>query len=667
MRWVFRLVSAVVIVVIAAVALLFLLPADKIAKLATDRLRAETGRAVTIAGDVRPSLWPELGVSTGAVSVANADWSDGGPMLRAEGLSIGVDIRQLLGGTIRIRRVEAVAPQILLEIAADGRANWDLQRPDTGSATAPAPATGDSGDSGSGGGLTGLSLDRAEITGGALTFVDHRSGARTTLSDVDATIRIPDPQGRAEMQASAVMNGQPFSLDASIGAFATLMSEAVVPVTADTSIGGSTIAFRGNAGLLPVAAGGRINADLKDMAAVFALVGQAAPALPRGLGKTAVISGDFTMNDRLDLTLRDATIQLDQNVLSGAVDVAIAEKPRITARLTASALDFSMLGGSGGGGGTTGSTGASTTGGTGGWSRDPIDISGLQAVDADVALGAASIDLGFAQLGRTRLLTRLDNGRAVTEIGELSAYGGSIGGSFVVNSGGGLSVRANLAGDGVALQPLLQQLAGYDRLLANGDVTINLLGVGNNMHTLMNSLNGDGTLKLGKGALQGLDLVGMLRNFDTSFVGEGAKTIFDGITGTFTVVDGVMSNVDLKFVAPLLNATGSGKIGIGGQTLDYRVTARLLEGQTNGGLSVPLMITGTWAKPKFRIDLEALAKQELADDVEKVKTRVEDAVKDKLQEELGVKVDDPNNVEDVLKKELEQRAKKGLLDLLGGN
>ena len=653
MRWIVRIVSGLLVLVIGAVLVLFLLPAERIAGLVTDQFQAATGRAMTLQGDVRPTLWPELGVNTGAVSIANASWSDAGPMLQADRLSIGVDIGALLGGTIRIKRIEADAPQILLEVAADGRANWDLSPP---GAAASAGAGTNNGTK-----LPGFSLDSAVISDGRLIFVDHGTGSRTDLRKIDATIALPDVQGQADLQMTAAMNGQSFGVDTTIGSVAGFLSDGAVPVDARVKIGGSTIDFAGRAGMQPMAAGGRLDADLKDMAAVFALLGQATPGFPRGMGRTAAVNGMVTLTDKGAVTLREATIRLDQNVLTGAVDVALADRPRITARLTGGALDFSAAMGD------NTPAAADAPAGSGGWSRDRIDVSGMQAVDADIALTAGSLDLGFAKLGRTSTVTKLENGRAVTEIRELAAYGGAMTGSLVVNSRGGLSVRADLAGDGVALQPLLQQLAGYDRLLAAGTVTINVLGVGNDMYTLMNSLNGNGTLKLGKGELRGLDLVGMLRSFDASFVGAGVKTIFDSVTGSFTVTNGVMSNVDLKLTAPLLSATGSGKIGIGGQTLDYRVVPKLLESATGGGISVPLIITGTWAKPKFRLDLEALAKQELADDVEKLKTQAETVVKQKLEEELGVKVEDLGNIEDTLKKELENRARDGLLDLLRGN
>ncbi len=660
-RWVLRVVVGLIVLVIGAVVLLFVLPADRIAKVVTDQFEAATGRAMTLQGDVRPTLWPELGVNTGPVTIANADWSPSGPMLTAQSLSIGVDIGALIGGTIHVKRIEAEAPKIILEVARDGRANWDL-----GGGSADDASPNDSGVNDSGAnestGLPQISLDRATMTGASVTFVDYASGGRTELNQIEASLSLPSVQGTANLALSAVMQGQPFSVDATINGFADFLSKGVVPVSADAKIGGSAIAFKGRGGLVPFALGGALDADLADMAAVFRLVGQAAPDLPLGFGQKVAVTGNITVTDTGGVTLRDGVIRLDQNVLTGAVDLNTSgDRPSITAKLSAGALDFSnAIGGEA-------SAAPGDTTGASGWSRDRIDVSALGTVDADIALAAASIDIGLAQFGRTSIISKLDAGRAVTEIKELVAYGGQIGGSFVINSRGGLSARATLAGDGVALEPLLNQLAGYDRLLANGTVTINVLGVGNDMFTLMNSLNGDGTLKLGKGELKGLDLVGMLRNLDPSFIGAGASTIFNSITGTFKVVDGVMSNVDLQLLSPLLNATGSGEIGIGGQTLDYRVVAKLLEGQTNGGISVPVIISGSWTKPKFRLDLEAIAKQQFGDEIEEVKTRAESEVVKKINEELGTNVESLDNIEDTLKKELEQRATKGLLDLLGGN
>ena len=669
MRWIIRIGVALSIVIIAAVAVLLLLPAERIARLVTDQFEAATGRAMVLEGDVRPTLWPEFGVNTGAVRIANADWSDAGPMVQAEGLSIGVDLASVLGRKIRVTRIEVDRPQILLELARDGRANWDMWADaDTGGAATAAeaaPASGSDDVAGEAWGLYGL--DHATVSDGTFTFVDHATGSRTQVDSVDASLRLPDFDGAADLEATLAMNGQPLSVNARIDGFTAFLAEGAVPVSMQGNIGGSSIGFDGRAGVSPMGAAGQIEADLADRTALFALIGQPAPEVPLGLGQKISVAGDLTLTDR-SLALREATVRLDHNVLVGAVDIALGERPRVTAKLGGADLDFSALMGEE----VPTETGGASGGGTAAvtaveWPRDHIDVSALHLVDADVALSASSLDMGIAKLGATRVVIALERGRAVTDIREMNAYGGNLDGSVVVNARGGLSARANLRGAGVALQPLLQELAGYDRLIGTGDLTVNLLGVGNDLATLMASLEGDAALNLGQGELRGLDLVGMLRNLDPGYVGEGSKTIFDGVSASFAVDKGVARNSDLQLRAPLLTATGQGEIDIGAMTLDYRVVPALLEGQTNGGLKVPLMITGPWTAPKFRLDLAALAEQELADDVEKLKVQAEEVVKDKIESELGVKVDDLGDVEDVLKRELEERAKKGLLDLLGGN
>ena len=181
-RWVVRIFVGLVVLVMGAVAVLFMLPADRIAKVVTDQFEAATGRAMTLQGDVRPTLWPELGVNTGPVTIANADWSPSGPMLTAQSLSIGVDMGALFGGTIHVKRIEAEAPKIILEVARDGRANWDL-----GGGSAPAANGAGASDST---GLPEFALDRATVSGASVTFIDYGSGARTELDQIDASLSL---------------------------------------------------------------------------------------------------------------------------------------------------------------------------------------------------------------------------------------------------------------------------------------------------------------------------------------------------------------------------------------------------------------------------------------------------------------------------------------------
>lgn len=679
MRLLLRFILVLFVLVVVAVAALLLMPGDKIAQFAEEQFEDATGRAITIGGDVRTSIYPILGVRTGAISIANAAWSDAGPMLQADGMSIGVDLMALLNGDVKIKKVEVIAPKILLEVTKDGRANWDM-------ATSAGAGSGGAAETDAGG-VPAFSLGRGVVRDGKLTFVDRASGETFILNDMDGELRLPTFAGRGDMSVSARLNGQAISATGYVAAFDRFLSGAVSKLSANVQIGGSTVKFDGKGGFSPLAADGDVVADLADMAALFGAINMAAPDLPKGMGRVANITGKITYTTEGTAHLRGGVIKLDQNEFSGGADVFLdGERPRLKANLSANALDFSVLAASVDDSGQSVETAQ-------GWSTDVIDVSGLSALDADVSLVAKSINLGTVQLGKTNVNAKLDRSRLVFALKRVETYQGVIKGKFVVNGRGGLSVGGNLTAAGLAMTPLLRDLADYERLVGVGDMHLKFLGVGNTMDAIMHSLSGNGSFKLGQGEILGLDLAGMLRNLDASYRGSGQKTVFNSVGASFTMKDGVLHNEDLSLIAPLAKALGAGDIGIGTQTLKYRVNpVALTSADGTGGISVPVLISGTWADPKFRPDLQALIDQNLADEKAALEAKIaaEKAAAEarlqakkaelearlasekaqalqRAQEVLDVEVEAGETLEDAAKRKVEEEAKRGLLNLLGNN
>ena len=650
MRWIVGLVSAVVVVALLVFGLIALVPTARIAGLATAEFARITGRALTIGGSVRASVWPVLGVRMQDVRIANAGWSDQGPMLQADELAVSVDFSTLFGGELRIRGLQAEGLTLILERAEDGVTNWDFGTEggtDGGSGTGAAtPGTP----------VTPFALDHAGIAGGRVLYIDHATGQRVELSGIDAEMAVPVFDGPVTLTAGARLGDQPLALTATADTFAAAMAGRVVDADLVLTAGGSSLDFKGRLGLTPPAAEGDLRADLSDLRALAALTGAAVPDLPEGLGRsTRTLSGKVTLAPEGTLHLRQGAVTLDGNALTVAADAAFdGPRPRVSAQIDAGALVVPGLGGeSVGGGGSPQDAG---------WPRDVIDVGALGLLDGEIALRADSVALGDVTLGRTRLLATLDRTRAVIEVRELQVYGGNIGGQFVVNGRGGLSVGGDLTLGGMQMQPMLSALAGYDRLVGTGDLRLKFLGVGNSVAAIMASLKGDGKLALGKGELRGFDLLGMLRTLDPGYVGEGQKTIFDGVSGSFTIAGGVLSNDDLALKAPYITATGKGTVGLGAQVIDYRIvpTALTLPDGT-GGVRVPLQITGPWSAPRFALDLKALADQELADERAKLEARAkqaeaeaEAALEAKAAQELGVVRQDGESLEDAAKRRADE-------------
>ncbi|MBP9184847.1 MAG: AsmA family protein, partial [Fuscovulum sp.] len=392
MRWLVRVLGAVLLLVLLGLGLLALIPTDRIAARAAAEFERLTGRSLQIEGDVSPRFWPVLGVTTGPVTIANAAWSAEGPMFRAESLKIEINASALLGGEIEILGIRATRPEILLERAKDGRENWVFGGGGpAGEVSADTPGVG-----------RAYTLREGLVEGGTLRFVDHGSGRRLALDDLSLRLAIPDFTGPATLSGRAVMAGQPLTVEAEAGVFSAFTEGRLVPLTLAATIGGSRIDFSGRGGWQPLAAEGDLSADLADLAAVAALAGAAAPDLPRGLGaESLAVTGRLTLDGSGAAYLRGATIRADGNEITGDLDLKPGEaRPKLSAQLRAGALSLAGLSGGQGGGAGGGMEAA-------GWPKERIDVSGLGAVDAAGAPGAGAVELGLGRQGETRGVVRV--------------------------------------------------------------------------------------------------------------------------------------------------------------------------------------------------------------------------------------------------------------------
>ena len=652
MRWIFRVLGVLAVLVVAGAAALVLIPSDRVAALAVAQFERVTGRNLTIEGGVRPTLWPVLGVETGRIEISNADWSDEGPMLVADALAIQIDSNALFGGEVRITGLELTRPEILIESGEEGTGNWVFGGAQGGTASADM-ATAD----------TPFTLDLGVIRDGSIGYVDHATGRRVQLTGVDLEARLADYDGALELTMTGEAQGEAVAASLTVAAFRTAYEGGVSPVAMTLAAGAAEVAFDGRAGFQPMMAEGRLDADLADLGALSALLGMDRPELPQGFGRDSVrVTGDVTVTAEGSVHLRGGNILLDGTAITGDLDLTPgAERPKLVARLAVGDLAVAENVADGTGAGAGGGDVA-----TAGWSDRPIDVAGLSALDAEVGIRAASLDLGAVKLGPVAAAVALEDARAVIRLDEVGAYGGMVDGQFVVNGRRGLSVGGDLRFRDISLQPMLTDLTGFERLIGTGDLSLDFLGSGTSVAAIMNSLSGSGVLNLGAGEIVGLDIAGMITRLDTGYVGEGQRTIFDSLSASFDMDQGDLFNSDLILAGPVIRAEGSGRIGLGARDLEYRIRPTALAAEDGtGGLSVPLWITGSWAAPSFALDMEALAQENLREEA----AALEDQLKAKAAEEFDQQAGE--SLEDAAKRKLEEELGEGagglLLDLLGGN
>lgn len=654
MRWVFRIIGGVGVFVLVVAGLLFLLPGDKIARIAAEQVKAQTGRDLTFEGEVSVTFWPVLGIETGPVTLSNADWAGPEPMLQADSLSIGVAAPDLLRGAIRVTGIIANAPDLRLQTGASGRGNWEFGT----AAASGAPATTEA-ETGAPQESTPVTLERLSLKQARLTYL--ADGADPLVLDgVDFALDWPHANGPADIRATRHSGSDRVQVVAHFSGFAQFLAGAVVPVTAQITAPAGEAEFSGRASI-DGAATGHLAAGSSDTARTLAALGVAGIEVPYGLGQSIDIVAEATFTADGRVSLRDLSLDLDGNAMSGAADVVLSDPVQVTAQLTAGALDFSQVGEKATSSGGTTSGGAEATPAASGWSTEPIDASALGLADGSLRLTAQSIRTPDVRLGVTQVKLRVDQSRAVMDLGQVAVFGGSVSGQLVANNRRGFSVRGALRASDIDVQQALQTMAGIERISGSASGTLEFLGVGGSMDAIMRSVGGDGSLSIGQGVIAGFDLDKLME----TGTGSGGTTVFDSLTATFTMQGGNMANEDLLLLLDNYRADGAGRIGLGARDIDYLFTPVALRANSGEGLAIPVRIIGPWADPSIRPDLKAALEAAADVKLDELEQQAKDEVQRKLVDELDVHVEEGQNPEEALKDTLEDEAKKGLLKLLG--
>ncbi len=101
-------------------------PTDYIRREIIARVKAETGRDLTIGGGASFTIFPSLGLRLSGVSLSAPAGMGGEPLLKAANFDVGVRLLPLLRQEIVVDRLELNEPVFSLRVDADGRRSWDM-------------------------------------------------------------------------------------------------------------------------------------------------------------------------------------------------------------------------------------------------------------------------------------------------------------------------------------------------------------------------------------------------------------------------------------------------------------------------------------------------------------------------------------------------------------
>lgn len=252
-------------------------------------------------------------------------------------------------------------------------------------------------------------------------------------------------------------------------------------------------------------------------------------------------------------------------------------------------------------------------------SEKPIDMNTMfrnMSLRGQLAADNLSV-IGLNQIQQLRVTLNGDNGQLTLAPIAATMYQGTLDGSAAVNfqsSPPAITLVATMTH--IALQPLLKDVANRETLSGTANMQTTLRMKGFDAPMMIRTLNGNAKLRVDNGRLNGLDFLKILsfahsleQPANISSLQYTGSTVFDSLTGTATITNGVMSNNDLMIASKITDIKGAGTIDLVKQQINYLFEAN--QNTSNRVGSIPISVTGPFSDVKVRLDPSKLLESTL--------------------------------------------------------
>jgi len=691
------LVLVVVIVVAAVVLPMVVDPNDYKDEIAT-AVEQQTGRTLTIEGDIGLSVFPWLGLDIGPTRLSNAEGFTEPDMAEIQAVQVRVKLLPLLSNQLEVDTLQLSGLRLHLGKDKQGVSNWDDMVTASADTKAAEPATTSVDSTGGGKGLDALTIGGIEVTDARIDWDDQSSGSKYVVNDLSLTTGAIVPGDAFDLDMQLQLTAMQPPLDARLALqgevllAADLKALSITALTLQVDASGATLpagelqaslttdvslGLEAQTLLLPnivletlgvqisgSVTGAAISGDDPRFNGNFVIAEFSPRELIEALGEAVPETADQGVLDKADATLAwEATLQqfkvstlsahLDETALNGDVLVQSFDAPAISFNLAVDQfnLDRYLPPESEQ---PVSSEANKEARGKAGKTAAPAGDLPLEPLRQLDLKGEFNIkELQAFKLHYSEVLIKIDADDGVLEISPLAAgfYDGDIDLHLKLDARKDtpqVSIKETLKG--VQAGPLLKDLTGEDTLLGTTTLQANLKGRGADADAIIRTLNGKASFTFKDGALNGVNIAALIREAQALIEGKPApkqegpvRTDFALLKGSATIKNGVVKNDDLKMKSPLLRINGAGTANLPKETLDYTLTTRIvgsLEGQGGKsklqGVDIPVHVSGTFSDPDYSPDLGGVLSEAAKAEVDK---RVEKEKK-KLQKKFGKDVPD---------------------------
>ncbi|MEW5773858.1 MAG: AsmA family protein [Thermodesulfobacteriota bacterium] len=655
--------ALVVLVVLAALILPRVVNPNAYKTKIAELVRERTGRTLTFGGDLSLSVFPWLGVRTGALALSNAPGFGDAPFAAVQEADVRVRLLPLLSREVEVDTV--VVRGLALNLARDsrGKGNWeDLAgtKPPAASEVKEETLGEARPKTDKGPRIAALAVGGVRVEKAAITWEDRAAGQKAALKDLDLATGLVTPgrpvdiafstglestapklagtvrlKARAEYAPEAqksALSGLTLDVDlagedlpggklaASLAADLTMDYAKHRLDVANLKLAALGLNLSGKAAVdnLPAAPAAAVEINLAECnpRQVLAALGQAAPALAddKALTRLAATLTLKASAQRVDAP--SLKLSLDDTALTGKAAAWDFSRPAVSFDLSADALDLGRYlpaEGKTPAKGEEKEAKKPAPGEKGGKTEPEAGLpkDRLRALLLDGSLQVGALKVYGARLTDMTVKVTAKDGVVRMSPFTASLYGGRVRSDLTADMSRNLT-RSTLGLDlqDVLLGDLLQEVLGDDKATGAAQLKLDLSADGEDPKSLVRSLDGLASFALRNGVIKGFQVIpkAVLEQASANDPKKRVETAekqqaFKDITATFKIKDGVARTSDLTFLADHLKVTGSGLADLGKEAVNCKIKADL-----TGAPVIPFTVTGPFDNVSASLDTAEFVK-----------------------------------------------------------
>jgi AsmA protein len=601
-----------------------------------------TGRPFSVGDDLSLSLFHWAGISFSDLRLGNTPGFSEKELVTVKSFEVRVKLLPLISKDIQVKRFILIEPNITLVRNKNGQVNWTqpdaAQKKSAAEQTTKAPK---SPAAEAGLPIKDLTVAEFSIKNGSIIWIDHTVNTRKEITAVNLQLKDVSLERPVTLSFSALLDNQPLSIDGTVGPVGKDFKQAAIPLDLDIkALKELILQLHGNVKNPGSKPGIDMAVEIKTFSPrkLMAALDQAFPVAtsdPDALGRVALKAN--LKGDQNKLTVSDGILNLDESTLKFSLNASDFSRPNLAFDLNLDQINLDRY--------LPPKSEQQPAPAEKTAPKKAIDYEPLRKLILDGRIKIGQLVASKAKIRDLLVQIKAKNGIFNIDPLQLAMYQGNVSGK------GNLNVQTNTPQSSLTLNveniqagPLLRDVLQKDILEGVTNAQLKLAMSGDDAAMIKKSLDGNGQVRFNDGAIIGIDLAGMVRNVKSAFgleqkPAQRPRTDFAELNAPFSITRGLVHTPQTSLKSPLIRVIAAGDANLVKETLNFRVEPKVVgtikgQGDTSDrtGLMVPVLVTGTFAKPQFRPDLAGVAKKQLQDALQGTEKPEELLDKKKLEE-----------------------------------